>query len=138
MPTSLIRILFPNPVREFRGQRWVNIGLRCVHLVGVVGIAGGFLFSLESASWTPYWHLALASGIALSAIYAWTTAAWLLELKGLAIVIKTLLLAAALAVPDLKEEIFITIIVMSGLIAHAPARVRSRRWVRLPTVSETH
>ena len=135
MPNRLFRVLFPAPTREFRGQRWVNICLRCAHLVGVAGIAGGFLFGLEPASWASYWQLALASGIALSLIYVWTTAAWLFELKGLVIVIKTILLAAALAAPALKGEIFIVIVVMSGLIAHAPARVRSHRWLRLPAVS---
>jgi len=134
MAITLISMLFPRDAREFRGQRWVNISLRCAHLVGVAGVAGGFLFGLEPGSWAFYWHLALASGIGLSLIYVWSNAAWLLELKGLTIVIKTMMLAAALAVPDIKAEIFIAIIVMSGLIAHAPARVRSRRWLRLPAV----
>lgn len=134
MPSTLNSMLFPREPREFRGQRWVNIGLRCAHLVGVAGVAGGFLFSLDPVSWTSYWHLALASGIGLSLIYVWSTATWLLELKGLTIVIKTMLLAAALAAPDLKAEIFVAIIILSGLIAHAPARVRSRRWLRVPAV----
>jgi len=138
MPNSLLRVLFPTPTREFRGQRWVNIGLRCAHLVGVAGIGGGFLFGLEPNSWASYWYLTLASGIALSMIYVWTTATWLLELKGLVIVLKTALLAIGIAVPALKGEIFILIVVMSGLIAHAPARVRSRRWMRLPAAGGSH
>lgn len=137
MPKTLISALFPSQAREFRGQRWVNIGLRCAHLVGVAGIAGGFLFGLETESWVSYWHLTLASGVALSLIYIWGTATWLLELKGLAIVLKNLMLVVALFAPGLRAEIFIAIIVMSGLIAHAPARVRSRRWLKPPVSSGT-
>jgi hypothetical protein len=137
MATTLISLLFPHEARVFPGQRWVNISLRCAHLVGVAGIAGGFLFGLEPEAWASYWHLTLASGIALSLIYVWSTAAWLFELKGLTIILKTMLLALALAVPSLKGEVFIAIIVMSGLIAHAPARVRSRPWLKLPAVGES-
>jgi hypothetical protein len=132
MPTRVTAILFPSRPREFRGERWVNIGLRCVHLTGVAGIGGGFLFQLEPASWAAYWHLTLASGLMLSLIYLWSTAAWLFELKGLSIVLKNILLGLALALPTMRGELFVLIIVLSGLIAHAPARVRSRRWFRLP------
>jgi hypothetical protein len=130
MSNQLTATLFPSPAREFRGQRWVNIALRCLHLVGVAGIAGGFMFGLDRESWLSYWYLTLASGIALTLIYIWCSAVWLLELKGMVIILKNLLLTLGLFVPEIRPEAFIAIIVMSGLIAHAPARVRSRRWLR--------
>ena len=128
----MIPILFPPQSREFRGQRWVNICLRCGHLIGVAGIGGGFLFGLDPESWESYWLLTLSTGVVLSLIYIWSSAIWLFELKGLAIVLKNILLAIALAAPAARGELFIVIVVISGLIAHAPARVRSRRWLRPP------
>jgi hypothetical protein len=122
----------------FTGQRWVNIGLRCVHLIGVAGIGGGFLFGLDAQLWVSYWYVTLATGVALSLIYIWSTAVWLFELKGLAVVLKILLLALALAIPGLRGASFIAIIVLSGLIAHAPARVRSRCWLRPPILPAHH
>ena len=135
MSTALIEFLFPSQAREFRGQRWVNVGLRCAHLLGVAGIGGGFLFDLHPQAWASYWHLTLASGVALSLIYIWSTAIWLCEIKGLAIIFKNILLAVAIAVPAARGELFIAIVVISGLVAHAPARVRSRRWLRWPKVA---
>lgn len=124
-------VFFPLRPRFFRGQRWVNIALRSAHLVGMAGIGGGFLFSLDSALWESYWLLTLGTGIALSLLYLWSTLAWVLELKGLAVVLKTALLALAFAIPDARTELFIVVVVLSSLIAHAPARVRNYRWSQL-------
>ena len=132
MKHSRAQILFPEPTRYFPGQRWVNITLRALHLVGVAGIGSGFLFDQASATWDTYWHLTLVSGIALSILYLWNTAAWLFELKGLGIVVKIVLLGIAWEVPALRAELFILVIVLSALIAHATARVRGYRWSRLP------
>jgi hypothetical protein len=132
MPKTLRANLFPSQAREFRGQRWVNISLRCIHLVGVAGIAGGFLFGLGPETWLSYWYLTLTSGIGLTLIYIWSSGVWLFELKGMVIALKSVLLILGLVFPEMRAEAFIAIIVMSVLIAHAPARVRSRRWLRLP------
>jgi hypothetical protein len=132
MQTSLAQILFPEPTRYFPGQRWVNIALRSLHLVGVAGIGSGFLFDQAPAAWDTYWHLTLVSGIALSILYLWNTAAWLFELKGLGIVIKVVLLGIAWGVPALRAELFILVIMLSAVIAHATARVRGYRWSGIP------
>ncbi len=132
MQTSLAQILFPEPTRYFPGQRWVNIALRSLHLVGVAGIGSGFLFDQAPAAWDTYWHLTLISGIALSILYLWNTAAWLFELKGLGIVIKVVLLGIAWGIPALRTELFILVIILSAVIAHATARVRGYRWSGMP------
>lgn len=129
MNQRIIRALLPDSPRYLRGERWLNIALRALHLVGVAGIGGGFLFDQDPALWKAYWYLSLATGIALTGLYLWSTCAWLFELKGLAIVIKVLLLAIALAWPAARAELFITLVILSGLIAHAPARIRGYRWL---------
>ena len=134
MPNKLKPILFPMEPRTFSGQRWVNIGMRCAHLVGIAGIGGGFLYGLDAGSWSLYWQLTVFSGVALSLIYVWSSGTWLLETKGLAIVLKLVLLAFGLTIPDLRSTAFILVIIISGLIAHAPARVRSRRWLDISTL----
>jgi hypothetical protein len=125
--TQVRRLLFPPDPRTFHGERWVNIALRCLHLVGVGGIGGGFLFDLEPARWLPFWYLTLASGVLLTLLYLWGTALWLVQLKGLVIVAKLLLLALALAAPTWQAEAFILVIILSGLMAHAPGEVRGFR-----------
>ena len=133
IPSKLRQLVFPIEPRMFHGQRWVNISLRCGHLVGIAGIAGGFLYGLDAQSWSAYWQITVFSGVALSLIYIWTDGAWLLEMKGLAIVLKLLLLGVGLVIPDLRAGVFILVIILSGLIAHAPAWVRSRRWLHIAT-----
>ena len=48
------RILFPRDSRSFSGKRWVNIALRTIHLIGVAGLGGGFLYQSPSEVWLPY------------------------------------------------------------------------------------
>jgi len=119
-----VPVLFPACPRMFRGQRWLNIGLRSAHIVGVAGISGGFLFGLEEMRWMSFWYITLATGVVLSLLYVWSSAAWLFQLKGLVIVIKLLLLGVAVALPAWRAGLFMLIILISGLIAHAPGRVR--------------
>jgi hypothetical protein len=126
--TGLKRLLFPDEAQTFTGERWVDIGLRCAHLVGVAGIGGGFLLTLEQDQRLAFWHLTLVSGVLLSLRYLWSSAAWLLQLKGLAIMFQLVLLALALGLPTWRGSLFIAVIVLSGLIAHAPGRVRGLRW----------
>jgi hypothetical protein len=118
----------PPPPRSFPGQRWVNIGLRCAHLVGVAGMGGGYLFALPEAQWQAFGHLTLATGALLVLLYVWTDAHWLLQLKGQAILLKLVLLGLARFQPEWRPEAFVAVIVLSGLFAHAPSRVRSHAW----------
>lgn len=113
----------PNP-RLFPGQRGLNILLRSAHLVGVAGIGGGFLFGLDEALWQPWWWLTLSSGVLLTLLYLYSDGRWLLQLKGQVILLKLVLLALACWLPGWQAELFIFMIGLSGLIAHAPGKVR--------------
>ena len=118
------RILFPRDSRSFRGQRWVNIVLRTMHLIGIAGLGGGFLYQSPSEVWLPYLILSIASGSGLMCLAIWTDGIWFIQLRGIAILIKLILL---LSIPLLKGYggyALIIIIVISGVIAHAPGDVR--------------
>lgn len=123
MPTPAT-LLFPPTPREFPGQRWANIILRTLHLVGIAGIGGGFLLGADAALWQPFWYLAVATGASLVLLYLASSAIWVCQLRGLAILAKLALLTAALRWPAWQGPLFITVIAISGLIAHAPSRVR--------------
>lgn len=108
----------------------MNIALRGLHLVGIAGLAGGFLFGLPEAQWAAYAYLAIATGILLSALYLWTDASWLVKLKGQAILVKLVLLVLAHVYPAWRPEAFVLVILLSAFFAHAPDRVRSYVWGR--------
>ncbi len=125
--TDLRRLLWPEKARSFPGERWINIGLRSLHLVGVAGIGGGFLFDLAPGVWLPFWYLTLGSGLGLAGLYLWGTFAWLVQVKGLAVMLKLVLLAAALRLPAWRAELFVLMILISGVVAHASGAVRGWR-----------
>ena len=118
------RALFPDPPRGFPGRRWVNIGLRTLHLVGVAGMGGGWLYGAEPSAWQPYLWLVLATGLAMVALELAATCLWLLQLRGLAVVAKLGLVALALHRPDATPWLLVGVIVLSSVFAHAPADVR--------------
>ena len=122
MTDSIRRLLAPSQPRHFPGQRWLNILLRSLHLVGLAGIAGFFLFGASAPD--VYWQLTLLSGVLLLMIYVWSSALWLLQLKGQVILFKLILLGLAMRYPAWRAELFIAILVLSGVIAHAPGSVR--------------
>lgn len=134
--TQLLTLLFPDQPRVFRGARWGNIVLRSLHLVGVAGMAGGYIFGLEESRWLAFGYLALVTGLALMALYLASTFTWLMQLKGLVIIVKLLLLALALWLPAWRPPLFILVIIISGIIAHAPGSVRGYLW--LPAFRRSH
>ena len=129
--------LFPRSTREFRGKRWVKIALRTLHLVGVAGIGGGFLYGAAVENWRVYLYLTLLSGAAMTVLEIWSNGIWLLQLRGIAVMVKLGLMAVLALWPVADAALFIVIIVISGAIAHAPGAVRyfsPWRWRRLDSL----
>lgn len=120
----LKQLLFPARSRFFRGQRWVNIALRTLHLIGIAGLGGGFFYSAEGNLWQTFLHITLWSGVGLTAIAVWNNATWLVQLRGQAILLKLLLLGMIPLFPPLRLPLFLAILIISGVISHAPANVR--------------
>jgi len=121
---DLRHLIFPRESRFFPGQRWVNIGLRILHLIGVAGLGAGFLYPAADDTWQLYYSVTLYSGLGLSTLYAWTNGIWLVQLRGQAILLKLLLLALIPYLPGLEIPLFLLVVVISGLISHATSNVR--------------
>jgi len=124
MPARLLRLCFPAESRGFPGKRWVSIALRSLHLAGTAGAGAGMLFGVPPAEWQGYLWLTLLSGALLVGLQLWSNAVWLLQLRGLAIGVKLLLLGAALRWPAAGAPLLLTVILLSGVISHAPGDVR--------------
>ncbi len=116
--------LFPESSHFFPGQRWVDISLRTLHLVGLSGAGYGFLGAGDNFEWRPFLLLTVLSGTAMMLISIWSNGIWLLQLRGQTILLKLGLLGLILIQPDCHAELFIAVIVLSGLISHAPANTR--------------
>ncbi len=111
--------------RSFRGKRWVGILLRSFHLIGIAGLAGAYLFAAPEEQWTPYLVITLVSGVLMVIKEVYSDGIWLLQLRGQIILLKLTVLAAAIVLlPEHNAYLYLGIIFVSGIIAHAPGNVR--------------
>ena len=117
-------LLFPSPSRKVPGKRYLNIALRSLHLVGIAGLAGHFLYQLPAAQWIGFLWLGFGAGLAMVLIELYCDGIWLLQLRGQAIVLKVVLLGLVLPWPGLAGPVFVLAILISGFFAHAPGQVR--------------
>ncbi|MCB1869497.1 MAG: hypothetical protein KDI43_13515 [Gammaproteobacteria bacterium] len=120
----LRQLLFPAVSRFFPGQRWVNIMLRTLHLIGIAGLGGGFFYPAEGDIWRTFFTLTIWSGVGLTAISIWSNGIWLVQLRGQAILMKLILLGLMPLLPSQRLSLLLVILVISGVISHAPAKVR--------------
>lgn len=120
----LKQLLFPAESRFLPGQRWVNIMLRTLHLIGIAGLGGGFFYPAEGDLWRMFFDLTLWSGVGLASIAIWNNGIWLIQLRGQAILLKLILLGLMPLFPALRLPLLLAILIVSGVISHAPASVR--------------
>jgi hypothetical protein len=105
-------------------KRWSKISLRTVHLLAVAGVGGGILFGLEKQLWINYWWLALVSGALMMLMDIVANSVWIIQVRGLVILIKLILLAMLGIYPAWDRFLLIVIIIISAVISHAPGKVR--------------
>ena len=105
-------------------KRWLKISLRTVHLLAVAGVGGGILFGLEKQLWIDYWWLALVSGALMMLMDIVANPVWIIQVRGLVILIKLILLAMLGSYPDWDRFLLAVIIIISAVISHAPGKVR--------------
>ncbi len=121
--SKIRRVLFPEPSRELLGMRWINITLRTLHLIGVTLFVGALLSGAKPEFWEPWFELSLISGLLLIALFCYVSASWIIQLRGVAILLKLLLLYLFWDHPQLLF-IIIVVIVISSVVSHAPGSVR--------------
>jgi len=118
------QMFFPDESRFLPGQRWLNVLFRTSHLVGLGGLGAGFLYPGVGQEWLYYLYVTLASGVGLTLISIYSNGIWLIQLRGQIVMLKLLLMAIIPLIPAFRAEVFIAVIVLSGWISHAPARIR--------------
>lgn len=111
-------------MRQAALKRWTKITLRSLHLLAVAGVGGGVLLGIDKALWLGYWYLALVSGALLMSMDVILNRLWLVQVRGLAILLKLLLLLFLGADPAWNRVLLVLVIVISSVISHAPGAVR--------------
>ena len=105
-------------------KRWSKISLRTLHLLAVAGIGGGILFALEKDLWINYWWLALVSGVLMMVMDIAANPVWIVQVRGVVIIIKLILLALMVSYPAWGSFLLLVIIAISAVISHAPGKLR--------------
>lgn len=121
---KLGRALFPDQSRSLPAQRWIKISLRTLHLMGTAGLGGAYLYSAPAEDWLVYFWLTIATGICMSLLECWSNAIWLLQIRGIAIGVKLLVLLAIGLIEGASLPLFLLVIGISGVVAHAPGSLR--------------
>jgi hypothetical protein len=104
------------------GRRLVKVLLRCTHLVGMAGLVGTVMASGSGAGlW--FW-VTLLSGLALLGLDAIASPIWFVQLRGVALYVKLLLLIPLHGHPELAIWWLMAMIVLSGFFSHAPGWIR--------------
>lgn len=109
--------LIPN----FKGKRLLKMVLRTVHLIGFAGV---FTAILTAGEYDLYWVITIGSGLGLLILEALSNLVWFVQVRGLVMYLKFILFTALFIYPEYGLWYLISIIILSGLIAHAPGALR--------------
>lgn len=115
---------YPISETRFWIQRLSKTGVRALHILGIAGSAGGILYGVERELWLNWWILAMVTGLVMMTLEIRRSKLWLIQLKGVLTLVKLALLSSFFIIPQHKPMLFITILLMSVLIAHGPAGLR--------------
>ena len=111
--------------RSLPGKRWLSVSMRTLHLIGICGLAGAYLFQQPEQEWFHFLVLTVVSGLCMAAMEIYTNSIWLIQMRGLAIGIKLLLLSTMLWwFEQPNAAIYFLIIIISGIVSHAPGKLR--------------
>lgn len=114
----------PTAARIFNCMRHLNIALRTLHLIGILGVGGGILFGVESALVSPWLWLTVLSGAGLMSLSIYSSRLFLIQLRGQVIFFKLMMLGLILYTDGADLPLLIGITLLSGIIAHAPGNLR--------------
>ena len=108
-------------IPNFIGKRWLKISLRTMHLVGFAGVFSSILTGTEQ---NIYWGITIVSGLGLLSLEALSNFVWFVQVRALVMYIKLSLLICAFFFNQYAWHCLITIIILSGIISHAPSSIR--------------
>lgn len=106
---------------EGSARRLLKVIVRTIHLVGIAGVFG----SAMSDTTNPFYlYLAMISGVVLMIMEIHSGLIWFVQLRGIAQLVKMLFLLVIHQRPELTMSCLIVVIVISGLMSHAPSWIR--------------
>lgn len=109
--------------------------LRTMHILGGGVLIGAFLFGQDAGVVHQWLVVTALSGVLLLATDLHASAAILFEVRGLAVVVKLLLLSLLGVLPGYEVSLLVAILSLGAVSSHLSRDVRHRLWLRLPGVN---
>jgi len=119
-------LLFPDPPRQIPRHRVLGVALRTAHLMTFGALLGGHLFAVDPTRLMPFLIATIASGLGLMALELASTCAWLFMGKGLAVLLKLLVLLMVPVFWEHRVPLLLLTVAMASVGSHMPSRFRHR------------
>lgn len=116
--------LFPQRPRDFPLRRTTRLILRTAHILTSGTLLGGVIFQQEWALLQPWWIGMVVTGLLLFLTDLHATAAVLLQVSGVVVIVKMLLVFAAGTYPSLALPLLLVALVIGAISSHMPGRYR--------------
>ena len=112
---------FLNKLPENGVRRLAKVLVRSMHIVGIAGVFGNAMTLTSSSN---YITLAILSGVVLVLFEAYSGWIWFVQLRGVALYVKLLLLLLMHLYPQHAIPYLIAAIMISSFFSHAPNWIR--------------
>ncbi len=123
---KLVSTLFPKEPRDFSYRRGVRIALRAAHIFTAGTLLGGYIFDQPVAVLEPWLFGTVISGFLLLATDLHASLAVLLELRGLGVLVKLVLLALVPVFWDAHISLLIAALMIGAVTSHMPGKYRHK------------
>ena len=117
-------LLFPKPQRNFKGQRWVRISIRTLHIISMAFLLGGVAQGISFSELHLSLLATIGSGLLFVALELYCTFIWLFQLKAWVVILKMILMVAAGFSPQAALELFLAAIIIGSISSHMPGKYR--------------
>jgi hypothetical protein len=111
-------------LRPVAGVRAIRIALRTAHLAAFAILYGGHWYGVAPERLIPALLATLATGGALVALEIYRAPVWPLQVRGVATLLKVVLVAAVGLAWDARLWLLTAAIVIGGVSSHMPGRFR--------------
>jgi len=112
---------FLNSLPDNTPRRLTKVIVRTIHLVAIAGFFGN---AMTGSYETIYITMTIVSGAVLTLMEASSGWVWFVQLRGVSLYLKLLLLLLIHIYPNATIPGLIAVIALSGFISHAPSWIR--------------
>ncbi len=123
---KIISALFPRVPRNFAYRRGVRTALRAAHIFAAGTLLAGYIFDQPAAVLEPWLLGTVLSGVLLLATDLHASLTVLLEVRGIGVLIKLVLLALVPVFWEARVPLLLTALAIGAVSSHMPGEYRHK------------